>query len=85
MKSALSVLAGRCALALLESALSILALIFDLWDVLGSYPAKGAPLPSPKVFAWGRRNPRTIRPLRSRRASWEGGLSLMACASTLFR
>ncbi|MCI12582.1 hypothetical protein A2U01_0033687, partial [Trifolium medium] len=42
-KSALSVFAGRCASALLESALPILALIFSLWDVLGSYPAKGAP------------------------------------------
>ncbi|MCI32503.1 hypothetical protein A2U01_0053717, partial [Trifolium medium] len=38
--SALSVLAGRCASALLESALFVLALIFSLWDVLGSYPAK---------------------------------------------
>ncbi|MCI53821.1 hypothetical protein A2U01_0075068, partial [Trifolium medium] len=35
------------------SALFVLALIFSLWDVLGSYPAKGAPLTFPQGLRLG--------------------------------
>ncbi|MCI27611.1 hypothetical protein A2U01_0048810, partial [Trifolium medium] len=51
--SALSVLAVHCALALLESVLPVLALIFGLWDVIGSYPAKGAPFTFPQGLRLG--------------------------------